>query len=276
MQPIGTYSGGTLYRHPDLTTHGLLPRHVDVWCPPGYEANAAAYPVIYLHDGQNLFDPATAFIGVDWGMDEALTRLMAEGVTTGALMVGVWNSTQRRRDYMPEQPLQLPAAHAIRAAFEAENGGPAHSDAYGQFLVKEVKPLIDATYRTLPDAAHTFIMGSSMGGLISLYTLARYPHIFSGAGCLSTHWVIGGDVLVDALGALVPRAGTHKIYFDYGTETLDADYEPFQRRMDTVMQAAGYVHGADWLTRKFPGAEHSERAWRARVDEPLRFLLAKD
>jgi predicted alpha/beta superfamily hydrolase len=112
-----------------------------------------------------------------------------------------------------------------------------------------------------------------MGGLISLYALTEYPSVFGRAGCVSTHWPIGGSLLVDYFGNVLPRPGDHRIYFDYGTETIDADYEPYQLRMDALMQAAGYERGADWITQKFEGAEHSERAWRARVDVPLKFLL---
>jgi predicted alpha/beta superfamily hydrolase len=114
-----------------------------------------------------------------------------------------------------------------------------------------------------------------MGGLISLFALLEYPDVFGGAGCLSTHWPAGGDGLVDFLGQALPKAGQHRLYFDFGTETLDAGYEPYQRRMDDWVHAAGYRSCQDWVTHKFAGAEHSERAWRARVGIPLRFLLSR-
>jgi len=141
------------------------------------------------------------------------------------------------------------------------------------YIITELKPFIDATYPTLADRQNTFMMGSSMGGLISLFALIEYPAIFGGAGCLSTHWPAGEEALVDFLGSRLPPAGQHRLYFDFGTATLDAAYEPYQHRMDGWLQAAGYQQGRDWLTRKFEGAEHSERAWRARVDIPLQFLL---
>jgi hypothetical protein len=92
-------------------------------------------------------------------------------------------------------------------------------------------------------------------------------------GCLSTHWIAGGNALVDFLGGALPQPGRHKLYFDHGTETQDAEYEPYQKRMDGILKAAGYVWGKDWMTCKFQGAEHSERSWRARVAIPLKFLL---
>jgi len=139
--------------------------------------------------------------------------------------------------------------------------------------VEELKPFIDANFRTLPGQGHTFIMGSSMGGLLALYALEQYPELFAGAGCMSTHWPVGGDLLVDYLGEHLPDPTTHKLYFDYGTKTMDAEYEPYQQRMDTFLQAAGYQAEKNWITRKFGGAEHSEVAWRARVHIPLLFLL---
>ncbi|MBL8254930.1 MAG: hypothetical protein JNJ76_15160 [Candidatus Competibacter sp.] len=93
---------------------------------------------------------------------------------------------------------------------------------------------------------------------------------------MSTHWPAGEEALVDSLGTSLPKASRHRLYFDFGTETLDAAYEPYQQRMDGWVRAAGYRFGHDWLTRRFEGAEHSERAWRARVDIPLRFLLGAE
>lgn len=265
---------GDVHHHGYMPSKFIEPRHVDVWVPPEFGADAKTrYPVIYMQDGQNLFDPALSYTGVDWGVAEAITRLHAEQQIPAAIVVGVWCTAHRRREYMPQKPLETPAARALSLRFAREWEGAPSSDAYLRFLVEELKPLIDASYPTLPDQPSTFIMGSSMGGLLSLYALIEYPQVFAGAGCLSTHWPIGGSLLVDALGAALPPPATHKLYFDFGTATLDADYEPYQRRMDSWMAAAGYTLGQNWLTEKFLGAEHSESAWRARVHVPLQFLL---
>lgn len=97
--------------------------------------------------------------------------------------------------------------------------------------------------------------------------------MFGGTACLSTHWPAVGDAMIAYLAAFLPPPGMHKIYFDYGTETIDAAYEPHQRRVDAVMRKAGYAEGKNWLTLKFEGAEHSESAWRERVHIPLSFLI---
>jgi predicted alpha/beta superfamily hydrolase len=263
---------GTLHRHAQFPSALVEPRNVDVWLPPGYNTEKGSrFPVIYMHDGQNLFDPASAFGGVDWGVDEAIARLVDAGDIDGAIVVGIWNRDERRwLEYMPQKALPSPAA---LDRFREQAGGNPLSDRYLQFLVREVKPFVDETYRTLPGRESTFVMGSSMGGLVSLYALCEYPHIFQGAGCLSTHWPASDGIVIDYLRRALPPPGNHRFYFDFGTETLDAGYEVYQQQADAVMRAVGYREGVDWLTRKFPGAEHSERSWRERVHIPLLFFL---
>lgn len=265
---------GHINRHADFASRYVAPRHVDVWCPSGVAApSATRYPVIYMHDGQNLFDPALSFIGVDWGMDEAMTRLIRDTGHPGAIVVGIWNSPLRWREYMPHKPLATPSGRRLLPRFIEQAGGEPLSSEYLRFIVEELKPFIDQNYPTLPEPGHALVMGSSMGGLISLYALIEYPDVFGGAGCLSTHWPIGDEFMVTFLGKSLPMAGQHRLYFDHGTETLDHDYEPYQRLMDNFVRTSGYEAGRDWLTRKFGGAEHSERAWRARISIPLAFLF---
>lgn len=270
----GARGAGQLVRHADFPSRHLAPRHVDVWCPPAASPDSAIrYPVIYMHDGQNLFDPAASFIGVDWGVIEAMSGLMAAGAHPGAIIVGIWNSPLRWREYMPRKPLLTPEAKELLADFSRQAGGEPLSDAYLRLITQELKPFIDERYPTLPDRLHTFVMGSSMGGLISLYALIEYPEILGGAACLSTHWPIGKEFVLNWFGNSLPAPGLHKLYFDYGTETLDHEYETYQIQMNHFISRAGYRPERDWQVRKFQGAEHSERAWRARVHLPLAFLL---
>ncbi len=274
MAQPNTNGNGTLERHANFSSQFVAPRGVDVWCPPGYtEDRGQRYPVIYMHDGQNLFAPSPAFGGVDWGVDEAITRLIETKGIPGAIVVGVWNTAIRRCEYMPQKPYEISQSPSARAEFVRENGGPSISDRYLKFLAGELKPFIDSRYRTLPDQPYTFVIGSSMGGLISLYAISEYPQRFGGAACLSTHWPIGGEPLVRHMAAALPDPARHKLYFDFGTETLDAEYEPYQRMMDTYLRQAGYVEDENWITLKFDGAEHSEKSWRERVEIPLAFLL---
>jgi predicted alpha/beta superfamily hydrolase len=264
---------GTLSRCPSFASSFVEPRTVDVWLPPSYATGTGSFPVLYMHDGQNLFEPQLAFAGVVWGVDEAIVRLSSAGAAREAIVVGIWNTDKRVREYMPQKALETPEAPSLKERFEQEHGGSALSDRYLRFLVQELKPFVDGQYRTLPERDSTLIMGSSMGGLASLYALCEFPDTFGGAGCLSTHWPIGGEALMAYLRRALPPPGWHRLYLDYGTETVDADYEPYQAQADAVLRAAGYREGVDWITMKFLGAEHSERAWRARVHIPLQFLL---
>jgi len=264
---------GTVLRYPSLQSTHVAARNVDVWLPPSYGKDPAKrYPVLYMHDGQNLFDPATSYGNVDWAVDEAMTNLIDKGAVREAIVVGVWNTPKRREEYMPQRAVQgnvhmnVPGADDLKPADVV-------SDRYLAFLVQELKPFIDASYRTLPGRADTFVMGSSMGGLISQYAMSQYPDVFGGAGCVSTHWPAGNGIALDDFAAHLPDPATHKYWFDYGTATLDASYEPYQERADAILRKAGYVEGQNWITRKFEGAEHSEKAWRLRVDQPLVFLL---
>lgn len=272
--------GDVIDRYDEISSAHTRARRVDVWTPPGYASGDRRYPVLYMHDGQHALDPATAKHGITWGVREALTRLMGEGAIPGCIVVGVWNSAERRRDYMPQGLFEGPDADAARRFFAAKFPagyieGPPASDGYLRFMVEELKPMIDARYRSLPDQPNTFVMGSSMGGLISLYAIAQFPEVFFGAGCLSTHWTAGENLLVDYLGARLPAPADHRLYFDFGTITLDEAYEPFQIRMDGWLERAGYARGRNWTTLKFEGAAHTEAAWRERVHLPLRFLLSQ-
>lgn len=266
-------------------------RQVDIWLPPEYTAGGGRFPVLYMHDGQNVFVPEWSYRGVDWGVDEAVIRLSADGaIPRPPIVVGIWNTSLRINEYLPCRPLgedfsgqETPMAVGpakrgcgspeVLAQFARRLRGPILSDAYLRFIVEELKPWVDQTYRTLPEREHTRIMGSSMGGLISLYALCEYPEVFGGAGCVSTHWPLGGNRYLPYLRARLPLPGVQRIYFDHGSEDLDRLYAGYQRRVDKLMLELGYRDGLDWMTRVFPGAGHSEMAWRARLDTPLRFLF---
>ena len=270
--PAGDYRGVTgMVERFTLTSDRVTPRDVEIWLPPSYaSATDQSYPVLYMHDGQNVFDPSQSqYSGWDWGVDEALTNLGIE-----AIVVGVHSDPNTRNaDYFP-QKAGLDYGKDFRNAFGLSEAD-LNADDYLAALVEEIKPRIDATFRTKPECAHTSIMGSSMGGLISLYAVGEYPDVFCNAGMVSTHFPAGDGVLADWFADRLPNPATHRLYFDYGTKTLDYNYEGYQDRMDAALEAAGYQRAANWTTRKFGGDDHSERAWRNRVHVPLQFLLAE-
>ncbi|TXH70084.1 MAG: alpha/beta hydrolase [Lysobacteraceae bacterium] len=257
-----------------LPSRFVAARDVDVWLPPSYGREPQRrYPVLYMHDGQNLFDPALAYTGVDWDVDGAMTRLIERGEIREAIVVGIWNTPQRFAEYMPRAPVRSDAVDSGIDTRPLGRAADIRSDHYLRFVTDELKPFIDEAYRTLPGRNDTSIMGSSMGGLISLYAAARYPQVFGGVGAVSTHWPACNGCTLDWFAAHLPDPGTHRLYFDHGDKTLDAQYAPYQRKMDAALRKAGYREDAQWITRRFEGAEHNEAAWRARIDIPLRFLL---
>jgi len=148
--------------------------------------------------------------------------------------------------------------------------------------IAEILPFIDKTYSTRKEKENTFIAGSSMGGLISMYAMCEYPEVFGGAACLSTHWPGTFEIennpipnaFINYLKTNLPDSKSHKFYFDFGTGTLDAMYPPLQAKVDEVMQTKGYTNN-NWITQKIEGAEHSENAWRVRLHIPFEFLLKK-
>ena len=164
-----------------------------------------------------------------------------------------------------------------------EYHGAPLSDEYLKFIIEELKPFVDQNFRTLTDKKNTCMMGSSMGGLITIYAEAKYPEVFGAVACLSTHFPISlrrnnpeiPSLVINYLKTSLPNGENNRIYFDFGTETLDTWYEPYQKLMDLAMKSIGYVQGKNWETRNFEGAEHSEVAWRKRLDIPLVFLLGK-
>lgn len=251
----------------------VAPREVDVWLPPSYASAAGRrYPVVYMHDGQNLFDPALAFAGSEWDVDGAMLRLLARGAVREVIVVAVWNTPRRFEEYKPavvageSVSMHIEGRPPVRVADIA-------SEAYLDFLVGELKPFIDARYRTLPGPGDTIVLGSSMGGLVSLYALACHPDVFGAAGAVSPHWPAADGAFADWLPGHLPPPGRHRLWFDHGTATLDAAYAPLQDRVDAGLRRAGWVEGRDWTRRVFPGAAHDEAAWRARIDQVLLFLL---
>jgi len=273
---------GSLVHYESFSSEFVEQRPFDVWLPEDYDPESNdRYAVIYMHDGQFLFDhPTSPYFGTVWmwDVDKAMTRLIRERKIRPAIIASVWNlsKTKRRTEYMPQKPVTEEAARALMAEGSDVTREAISSDAYLRFLVEELKPFVDKNYRTYPDKDNTFIIGSSMGGMISAYAIAEYPNVFGGAACMSTHWSIGGGVVLDWYRSHWPDAGLNRVYFDFGTKTLDADYEPYQLRMDELMREKGFQENVDWMTRKFEGDDHSPKSWRQRLHIPLAFLLASD
>jgi predicted alpha/beta superfamily hydrolase len=270
-------------RHNDFASKFVGARHVDVWLPRDYESSDKDYKVLYFHDGQNLFNPEWVYYTqTDWDIDTTLQRLIDEGQVDDTIVVGIWSSNDRISDYMPWDMYKA-APEEYREQISRYMGQEPQSREYLQFIVEELKPFVDANYRTRIGRDDTLMMGSSMGALISLYGVIEYPDVFGGAAAVSTHWPSSmmldnpeaNEPVLAWLRESIPAPGNHRIYFDFGTAELDTDYEPHQQAVDEVMRELGYVEGSLWQTRKFEGAGHNEGAWQERAGVPLKFLLGK-
>lgn len=253
---------GTIRLHPGMASRHLpRSRDVRVWLPPGYdEEPERRYPVLYMHDGQNVFDAATAFIGLEWRADETATRLIEREEMEPIIIVAVSNSADRETEYAPP------------ASSRMGSGG----DAYGRFLVEELKPFVDRTYRTRPDAASTGLMGSSLGGLITLYLGLEHPEVFTRLGVVSppVFWD-DGAILARVAAAARPRA---RIWLDIGTlEGVTPEehtrWRDGARALRDALLALGFVEGRDLAYLEDEGAVHNEAAWAGRLDRALRFLF---
>jgi predicted alpha/beta superfamily hydrolase len=283
-------TSGKVERISNFKSGFITPRHIDIWLPPGYP-DSGKYEVLYMHDGQMLYDSANTWNKQAWEIDKVATKLMQSGRVKNFIVVGIWNGGQTRHsDYFPQKPFelllnnterdtitsQLQSAGRITTVFKPE------SDNYLKFIVNELKPMIDKSYAVYTKPEHTFIAGSSMGGLISLYAVCEYPEVFGGAACLSTHWPGTFNVLNNPfplamqlyLTTQLPDSKDHRIYFDFGNQTLDALYPPLQKNVDDIMRAMKY-NQTNWITYFDEGAEHSERAWRNRLHLPLLFLFSR-
>lgn len=280
-------ANGSIDRIENFKSKFVSPRTIDVWLPDGYTADQE-YAVLYMHDGQMLFDSTKSWNKQEWGVDETLGQLMKEGIIRNSIVVGIWNTEYRHSEYFPQKPFErLPKKFQDSLLHHGQRSKEALlfkkevcSDDYLKFIVKELKPFIDDKYVTLADARNTFIAGSSMGGLISMYAWCEYPEVFHGAACLSTHWVGTFDTLnnpipqqfANYLEEHLMDKQDRKIYFDFGTETLDALYEPYQAMIDSIMVKKNYPR-EQWITLKFTGENHSEKSWSKRLATPLKFLL---
>ncbi len=279
-------AAGKIIRVDSFPSKLITPRPVDVWLPENYSSEKK-YAVLYMHDGQMLFDETTTWNKQEWKIDEVASKLMKEGITKDFIVVGIHNIPAIRwQDLFPEKAMNYLSKEDKEAIYEeAEKKNFSTNlkgDEYLKFLVNELKPYIDVTYSVYTNKENTFVAGSSMGGLMSMYAVAEYPNIFAGAACVSTHWVGASPkkdnklpgAIFSYLESNLPDAKTHKMYFDYGNKTLDAFYPQYAPKVDSIFTNGGYT-ATNYKNLFFEGTNHSELSWQKRVDIPLTFLLKK-
>lgn len=280
---------GKIDRLPNFKSKYVTPRNIDIWIPENY-SKSKKYAVLYMHDGQMLYDSELTWNKQSWNVDDVISDLIKNKKVQNTIIIGIWNDQKlRHTDYFPQKPFESLTAtekdtitSQLKKAGRTDKAFSPQSDNYLKFLVKELKPFIDKKYSTHKDKAHTFIAGSSMGGLISMYAICEYPEVFGGAACLSTHWTGTftkennpfPESVLQYLSKNLPYPKNHKIYFDCGDQTLDALYPDIQKKADEIMKKSGFSD-LNWKTLYFPGENHSEEAWNKRLQFPLEFLLSE-
>lgn len=232
-----------------------------VYLPPGYdESKERRYPVLYLHDGQNIFDAATAFGNQEWGVDEVAEHLIASGAIEPLIIAGIYNAGERRLDEYTH--------------VRNRKGEGGHARRYAQFLVNELKPFIDSQYRTLPDAPNTAVGGSSLGGLVTLYLGIHFPQIFGKLISMSPSvWWARRAILREIQKA--QGKFEQKIWLDVGTCEGDdpASCVRNVRDLKEALLSRGWISEADLRYIEDEGAGHDEKAWGARIRDALTFLF---
>lgn len=248
---IESHVTGKVAYHKAMKGAGINDRDVIVWFPPGYEADKSKrYPVLYMHDGQNIFDPATSAFGVDWRIDETLDSLIRKKYIPPMIVVGIYNTADRSKEYG-----------------QGEKG-----KAYMEFIVKKLKPFIDSAYRTKNDAKNTWVGGSSMGGLISFMLAWEYPKVFNKAICMSPAFKISTIDYVKVVKASGRKAEGQSFYIDNGGVGLESQLQPGIDEMIKVLKEKGFRQNKDYFLIVDPQAKHFESAWSERFPEAMLML----
>jgi predicted alpha/beta superfamily hydrolase len=250
-----------LHRHAAFRSRFLEhDRDVLVWTPPGYEQDAARrYPVLYMHDGQNLFEPDTAFNkGEYWRVGETASELIDAGRIEPLIVVGIYNTGDARVDeYTPTDDAKL---------------GGGHADDYGRMIIEELKPLIDRTYRTRPGAADTGVAGSSLGGLVSLHLGFTHPAVFTKIAALSPSVWWDRKAILKTIRQARSKPAL-RLWVDMGTAEGKKGLDD-ARQLKAALVGLGFQpDGADLHYAEYEGATHSEQAWSERVGPVLEWLF---
>lgn len=253
--------------HPRFHSRGLRGcRDLAIWLPPGYgQVRGRRHPVIYFHDGQNIFDPATAFLGQAWRAGDAAAALVEARAIVPPILVGIYNTGfNRMNEYAPS-----------RGEFKGWDGETCRStgDAkrYLRFVATELKPFIDARYLTMPGPRTTSLVGSSMGGLVSLYAVLWHARVFGQIAALSPSLWWDNRVVFQDFGRLV-RKPEVRLWLDVGTK--EPGFEEAALFRDLLV-GRGWAQGDDLAYQEVAGAEHNEAAWAARLADVLVWLVGR-
>lgn len=266
---------GTLHTHRIGASEGDRGHSVSVWMPPGYDTTRTEeYPVLYVQDGEHLFEPDDV---PDWRVDERLSRLIAENRLPPLLVVGVHSSEQRLREYVPTVPFYL-QPDSLRRPTQRQIGRP-RSNAYLQYLYEDVTMFVRRQYHVDPAASRTFIAGKGLGGLAALYAAAKMPFAFGGAAVFSPDWTpgrTGADTAFatayrDYLAGQREALRSSRLYFDYTTASAERGFTPHRNILTAFLRNPLFSRDR-WTVRRLDAAS-SEAEWPDRVEAAVRFLM---
>ncbi|MDI4633998.1 hypothetical protein J7U46_13145 [Pelomonas sp. V22] len=268
--PLLPQRTGSIERLPSLESQHVSPRGLQVWLPPGYEKEPQRrYPVLYLHDGQNVFDAEAA--GAEWQVDETAQRLVLEGAVEPVIIVAISSGRDRFLDYTPTEML-IPAARSGHLRDESQGGG---GPRYARYLVEELKPWIDQRYRTRTDAASTAVGGSSLGGLISMWLALHHADTFGASLVVSPSvWWDDLFLLRDVKTTAFVGAERPRVWLDMGGQEGPGAL-PVARQLRDALLARGWQADKTLGYLEQPEAGHDEAAWASRVEAMLRFLYGR-
>ncbi len=249
----GQITGEVKY-HREMKYDFLKKRDVILWLPPGYEDDKTEkYPVLYMHDGQNIIDPKTASINTDWQIDEVADSLIRANIIEPVIIVGIYNTSDRMHEYISGDT----------------------SAVYMKFIVDYLKPFIDKKYRTRPGRESTFTGGSSAGGMIAFQLAWEYPEVFGGAACFSPAFKIDYIDYVTPVKEYKGKKPDIKIYIDNGGKGLETQLRPGIDEMIETLQNKGFREGKDLEIYFDKSAEHTESEWAKRIHKPLKFFFGE-
>jgi len=275
-----TISCGDLQRIQEFPSAYAGPHTVDIWIPPGYNESSKPGRVLIMQDGQNLFDPATAYGGVEWQVDETLCGLWKEGVSDLPLVVGIWNTAVRRKSYYPTEVFESLNTESRNAVLPGQPFEAMGED-YAAFIIEELLPWLRNSYNVSPAVEDVYLGGSSMGGLISCYTWCRYPQVIGGVLMFSTHWIgnfryeydpVIAEAMTDWFCSHLPAPESHAIWMDRGTEGLDSLYAIPQEVIDHCIFSKGFSP-QQMQSSVAAGETHNEASWSRRFPQAIRWML---
>ncbi len=238
-------SNDTVLHHKNFKSSYVNNRNLDIWLPKGYPLTDVTYKVLYLHDGQHVFNDYKNTRTTSWELDVIMDSLTNNNSIAPSIVIAIANNPKKRlNEYMPQQPKELTQTAFARDELKKQTGfNSLYSDNYLKFITSEVIPFVRANFQVSDEPKDNVVMGNGYGGLISLFAISEYPRIFGNAGCFNTTWEVPilGEAYINSLEETIPISKNHRIYFNYSHINTNSTYVNFQNRVDQMFIIKGYT-----------------------------------